>query len=1145
VKDLSIDEKRDLLARLLRERQAREKTPSQGEDPGSGNDSWRASAPSRFEPIDRGSGGHELSFGQERIWFLEQLQPESLFYNVIERFGFYGQLDVELLRRSIAILVDRHEILRTVYPAPGGQPTQKVQPPESWTFRFIDLRGSELERREKEARDLITAEAKTPFDLAVGPLLRTTVLQLNDLEFVLAVTVHHIAIDGWSLRLFVHELAQHYQALKTSGTTVYSKDLVQYADFANWQRRWFKGEVLGKQRAYWLDQLGKNPPTLDLPTDYGYPATRTFEGTPYYSVISPETFSRLRELGRDEGVTLFTLLLAAFSVLLMRYSAQEDFVLGSLAAGRLRPEVEKSLGFFANTLAFRLDLSGNPTFREAVARAREVVAGANENEAFPFEKLVEMVKPERGRANNPLAQVFINMLNFWKRDEIVLPELRIRPLGGFDIHCVADAITLFVSVGHEHVDLCYVYGTELFARETIERMASHFLALLSGIVANPEAHIWALPLLPQHERESIEKMSTRVDEGRPVDVTLHELFEAQVRERPHAIAVSCGDTHLSYAELDKQASKVAGHLKAMGASPDTIVGLCTDRSLDLVIGLLGILKSGCGYVPLDPRDPEDRLSFILSDTQAQIVVTHRAAEAAFPAMSGMQRLMLDDALSADIGVSVDCEVGRATPDNLAYVIYTSGSTGRPKGVPVTHANVVRLLRSTEAWFAFGPRDIWTLFHSFAFDFSVWELWGALAYGGRLIVVPYIVSRDPQAFLTLLARERVTVLNQTPSAFRSLMEADRIATPEVFLSLRVVIFGGEALELQSLRAWVERHGDAQPRLVNMYGITETCVHVTYRPITRDDIESKRGSVIGIPIPDLRIRLCDSYGDLVPFGVPGEIYVGGPGLARGYLNRPELTAQRFISDPSCPTERLYRSGDLARRFPNGELEYLGRIDQQVKIRGFRIEIGEIESALAEHPAVREAIVVVQKISGENTLVAYVVLSEGDGTATEFLREHLRKKLPSYMLPQAIEVLSSLPLNRNGKVDRDALPAPTSLSTGGASSPPRTPTEQSIAALWEEVLQIENIGSNDNFFERGGQSLLAVRVMSKLRQALGIELPVSRLFELQTVAGLAAWIDGVRNAGAPANTSDLLPTLKRVPRDSVRRIATQTEEQSEDHP
>lgn len=1142
--ELSLDQKRELLARLLRERDA-QKGAGRADHGGNGCQPSASAAP-ELQPVPR-SGDLPLSFGQERVWFVEQLQPESLFYNVAERFRFSGRLDVELLRRSIEAVVHRHEVLRTTYPSVDGWPVQRIGPLASWPLRFVDLRHYPAKDRDEEAQRQIVAEAKTPFDLASGPLMRTTLLKLADDEHLLAVTVHHIQIDGWSLRLLMHELAAWYAAFAEGRKPVLPELPVQYADFAQWQRGSLTGTVLATQRAYWLDQLGKHPPALELPTDHPRPPIRTFEGATYNTAVPPSLLAKLRELSRREGVTLFTTLLAGFTTLLMRSTGQEDFVVGTLIAGRVRPEIEHALGFFVNTLALRTDLSGNPTFQEAVARTRDVVIGAHAHEAFPFEKLVEEIRPERGLSSNPLAQVFLNMLNVGSREDLVLPDLRIRPLGGLDIHAVADGLTLFVAENHGQLDLCYVYSTELFDTDTIERVAGHFLALLNGVVAKPDERLWSLPLLRAAERRLIEEISAGSSRSFQADMPLHRLFEAQVQARPDAVAVTYEGQHLSYLELNARANRVARRLRAMGVGPESLVGLCAEPSLDLVIGLLGILKAGGAYVPLDPSYPKGRLAFILADTGAEVVVTHGPAQAALPDLSGAGVLLLEDVVADPSLAEAGNLAEGAGPGNLAYVIYTSGSTGQPKGVLISHENVGRLLASTEPWFHFGPGDVWTLFHSFAFDFSVWELWGALAHGGRLVVVPFKSSRDPQAFLGLLARERVTVLNQTPSAFRQLMEADRTSGLPLTPSLRLVIFGGEALELYSLLSWIERHGDAQPRLINMYGITETCVHVTYRPITRGDVETARGSVIGVPIPDLRVVLRDPHGGLVPFGVPGEMYVGGPGLARGYLNRPELTAERFVPDPLRPGERLYRTGDLARRLPNGELEYLGRIDQQIKIRGFRVELGEIELALVEHPAVREAVVVLSGGGDDGRLLAYVVpANSSTPPERDALRAHLRGALPSYMLPHAFEILSELPLNRNGKVDRRALPAPAP-PTAQSTSEPRTATEERVASIWADVLDIERIGPNDNFFERGGQSLLAVRAASRLREAFSIELPVARLFELQTVAELAAHIEAAQRSADLATSSDRterMPVLARVSRDKVRRPIGSSEPVTGDH-
>jgi amino acid adenylation domain-containing protein len=1139
---MSPEKKREMLARLLHERIAKHRlalAEQVGKDDGA-RPVTVGEAPLRRIP--RG-GDLPLSFGQERIWFLEQLLPEGLFYNVTERFGLSGRLDVELLRRSIEALIRRHEVLRTTYPSVDGRPVQRIGPPAPPHFQVVDLRSSI--DRDDEARRLILAQAKTPFDLAAGPLLRTLLLQLADEDCILAVTVHHIAIDGWSLRLFMQELAAFYSAFVETREPNLPVLPVQYADFADWHRRWLDGDLLAKQRSYWLDHLGSQPPTLNLRTDYVRPSVRKFDGATCYSVIAPGLFRKLRELSREQGVTLFTTLLASFSTLLMRYTGQDDFILGTLNAGRVRPEIEPLMGFFANTLALRIDLSGNPTFREVLARTHKVVVGAYEHGAFPFDRLVEELKPERGMDRNPLAQVFLNMLNLWKRDELAFSDLRVRSLGGLDIHAVADEITLFVAEGHDSADLCYVYSTELFSAKTIERMAEHFLTLLGTLAANPDERIGTAALMAEGERKTVEKISAGAGLSFAVTAPLHRLFEAQVRMRPDAVAVSCCDAHLSYADLNRRANSVGRELRKLGVGPNTVVGLCVERTLDLAIGVLGILKAGGAYVPLDPRDPQDRLSFILGDAGVTTVVTRHQTQGALPEMRGIKMLLLEEALANVESAPIDDIVGGSRSDDLAYIIYTSGSTGQPKGVLITHANVVRLFLSSEAWFNFGHTDVWALFHSIAFDFSVWEFWGPLLYGGRLVIVPFAISRDPREFLSLLAHEGVTVLNQTPSAFRQLIEEDRIAEPQISTSLRTVIFGGEALDLHTLRGWVERHGDMKPRLVNMYGITETCVHVTYRTITRRDIETNTPSV-GIPLPDLRIRLLDGHGQLVPIGVPGEIYVGGAGLAKGYLNRPALTAERFVHDTSRPgNDRLYRSGDLGRWSESGELEYLGRIDQQVKIRGFRVEPGEIEAVLTEHSQVREAAVVLRSISGDDHLLAYVVCTNmSEPNAREELRAFLKDRLPIYMQPRSIEFLRSLPLNRNGKVDYRALPAPT-LSINSSSRAAGSPTEERVVGIWSEVLGITGVGPNDNFFEQGGQSLLAVRVTARLRDEFRIDLSVGRLFELQTAALLAEHIDTVRGQSASTGQggTDRMPTLRRISRDSVRRPINVTETPSGD--
>ncbi|HEX2188839.1 MAG TPA: amino acid adenylation domain-containing protein, partial [Longimicrobiaceae bacterium] len=638
------------------------------------------------------------------------------------------------------------------------------------------------------------------------------------------------------------------------------------------------------------------------------------------------------------------------------------------------------------------------------------------------------------------------------------------------------------------------YPTDLFERGTVDRMLGHLERVLKQVAADPDVRLSELELLGDTERALVLEGWNRTAAEYPADRCIHELFQAQAARTPGAVAVVYEGEALSYAELNARANQLAHYLRRRGVGPEVRVAICLERSLEMVVGILAVLKAGGAYVPLDPGYPAERLAFILADSATPVLLTRETLRGALPAREGVEVVSLDAAAEEIAAESADNPESGAGPGSLSYVIYTSGSTGAPKGALIEHRNVARLFAATEAWFGFGPGDVWTLFHSYAFDFSVWELWGALLYGGRVVVVPFDVSRDPEAFHALVQREGVTVLNQTPSAFRQFMRVD--AEHGGDLALRVVVFGGEALEPASLRQWVERRGAQTPRLVNMYGITETTVHVTYRPLGREDVFGGSGSPIGRAIPDLRLYVLDPARRPVPIGVPGELYVGGAGVARGYLNRPELTAERFVDDPFAPG-RLYRTGDRVRWMADGTLEYLGRLDEQVKIRGFRIELGEIEVRLAEHPEVREAVVLAREdVPGDRRLVAYVA----GAVEADALRAHMRQNLPEYMVPGAFVVLDRLPLTANGKVDRKALPAPELGPAEERYVAPRTPVEEVLAGIWAEVLRLERVGVEESFFDMGGHSLLATRMLSRVRERFGVELPLRALFEGPTIAEMA---------------------------------------------
>ncbi|HET7233067.1 MAG TPA: amino acid adenylation domain-containing protein [Longimicrobium sp.] len=1057
-------------------------------------------------PVER-TGPLPVSFAQERLWFVDQLEGGSAFYNILAALRLEGELDVLALSRALGEMVRRHEVLRTTFAEHEGQAVQVIAPFGGFTLAAYDLRALADDAREAEVRRRAAAESEWRFDLRAGPLFRATLLRLGSQEHALLLCTHHIVSDGWSMGVLLGELTALYAAFREGQPSPLPELAVQYADYAVWQREQLRGAALERQVAWWKKHLQGAPAVLELPTDRPRPPVQSYRGAHEAVRLPAELHQRLEALARAEGATLFMVLLAAFQVLLGRYGRTDDVVVGSPIAGRTRAEVEPLAGIFLNMLALRTDLSGNPTARALLRRVRDVTLGAYENQEVPFEMLVAELQPERSLSHAPLFQVMFTLHN---TDPLQadLPGLRATSLAGEKADAKFDLALHFTPTPGGLLG-GMDYSADLFEPATVRRMLEQLGRVLEQVAHDPDRPLGGLELAGDEERGQLLEAWSGAGASFPVSGTLHRGFEAEAAARPGAVAVTSGGEALSYGELNARANRLAHRLRALGVGPESPVGLCAERSAELVVGVLGILKAGGAYVPLDPAYPAERLAYMAGDAGIRVAVAQERVRERLPA--GIDVVMLEEALDGYASSDPEVLVG---PENLAYVIYTSGSTGRPKGVGVTHANVLRLFAATDESFGFGERDVWTLFHSFAFDFSVWEIWGALLHGGRLVVVPPDATRDPAAFRALLARERVTVLNQTPSAFRALAQADE-REPDPLEALRLVVFGGEALVYAGLRAWLDRYGPARPRLVNMYGITETTVHVTQHRVAAAEVRAPApGSGIGVPLADLRVYLLGAHGAPVPAGVPGELYVGGAGVARGYLGRPGLTAQRFVPDPFSGDAgaRLYRSGDLARWRVDGTLEYLGRIDQQVKVRGFRVELGEVEQALLANPGVAQAAVLVQGEGDGAVLAAYVVPAGGELDSGE-LRAHLRDTLPGHAVPAVIAVLDRLPLTPNGKLDRRALATLEHAADAGRFVAPRTPTEEVLAGIWAEVLRLPRVGATDDFFEVGGHSLLATRVATRVREVFGVELPVRALFEGPTVAELADAVEALRGAGEGA--------------------------------
>ncbi len=937
-------------------------------------------------PQNRDKKIFPLSFAQQRLWFLEQYEPDTSMYNIPEALIVTGPLNRDVLQKTLNAIIARHETLRTTFVAIDGLPMQVIADFTPIELPYIDLRNLPKEIREAEAMRMKHEEAVRPFQLAKGPLLRVALLQTEDTEYVLLLSMHHIISDGWSKGIFMRELITLYQAFLHGAAD--AQDClpalpIQYADFAVWQRERLQGSVLKGQLDYWREKLA-DIPTLQLPTDHPRPMIASVSGAAAARRLSPELSQQLNAISRETKSSLFMVMLTAFTVLLMRYTGQEDIAVGTVIANRNYTDIENLIGFFVNTLVMRVDLSGKPTFKELLARVRDVCFGAYAHQDLPFEQLVEEIQPKRDLSGNPLAQVTFILQNA-PAAHAQLSDLVITPIET-EIETSKFDLTVYAIESNGGLILDAEYKSALFEKATVERMLAHLEIILQAAMDNPDQAVTHMPLLTAMEQQQILREWNTGSAKFASDAAIHELFERRAAAAPDAIALACDGSQITYGTLNTRANQLAHYLRGIGAGPDVYVALSVERDLDLIVGVLGILKSGSAYVPLDPNYPRERLSFILNDIDAPVLVTQQALLPQVPArqfmsdgITPMRVVCLDSDWETIAANSAENPNNQTNLQNIAYVIFTSGSTGTPKGVMITHQNVVRLFYATKDWYGYGANDIWSLFHSYAFDVSVWEMWGSLLHGGKLIIIPRSVATAPETFYNVLVDECVTILSQTPSAFRQIIQVEESLGMAKPLCLRYVVFGGEALQMLALQPWFNRHSDQFPKLINMYGITETTVHVTMRHITQKDLLPPASSVIGEAMPDLSLYALDKALQPVPIGVIGELYVGGKGLARGYLHRPDLTSERFIAHPFSaePGARLYKSGDLVRYLPTGDMEYMGRIDHQVKVRGFRIELGEIEATLQQHPAVREAIVIAradqsgsQNSAGDhNRLFAYV--------------------------------------------------------------------------------------------------------------------------------------------------------------------------------
>ncbi|ARU62807.1 hypothetical protein CBW65_18890 [Tumebacillus avium] len=1052
------------------------------------------------------------------MWILDQLAPGNPFYNMPNAVRLTGKLDADVLTDTVNEVIYRHETLRTSFEMQEDGLKQVVHAELAIDIPLTDLQHlPEAERFDKGMELAREEEFKRPFDLSQAPFIRARLLRLAPEEHLLLITLHHIISDGWSMGVFFTELAAIYDAFAKDQPVPLPELSIQYADFAEWQYNHLSGQVLDDQLGYWKNRLSGSVPVLQLPTDKPRPAVQSNNGRTYNHFLKPELVQKLQAFNQQERATLFMTLLAAYQVLLARWTGQEDIWVGTPIAGRNVKGIEQLIGFFVNTLVMRSDLSGNPTFRELLRTVHTNALDAFAHQDLPFEKLVEELAPERNRSHPPLFQVMFALQNT-PREVVHLQDLTMSPVR-YDNGTSKFDISLNCVEKPEGFLCAIEYCSDLFEEATIVRFVEHYENLVGALVDNPDQKVFELPMLTDAELEQMRQWNGEL--SAPVDACLHGKFEEQAARTPDNVALEFAGETLTYRELNARANQLARHLQTLGVGPESLVTMCVERSLELVIAQLGIQKAGGAYVPVDPANPAERTAFILQDTNATVMVTTSDLAKGFPAHSA-QLVCLDSERELLAGYGEENVDSGVAPDNLAYLIYTSGSTGTPKAVAVEHRHVLSSLLATQEEYGFHEHDVVTWIASAAFDIAVFELMSPLLAGGRAL----IMSRDQILNMEqlLFDLQRVTVMHCVPSLMRRIVDGVKLARQHgaQYDKLRLLFSGGDTVPPQLLHDLNDTFSSAGVHV--LYGPTEASILATAHHVKRGETREDR-NWIGKRFSNAKLYVCDAYGQPAPLGVPGELHIGGHGVARGYFGRDELTAEKFIT---VDGQRRYKSGDLVRYLPDGTLEFLGRIDGQVKIRGFRVELGEIETVLTQHEAVKHAVLSVFEHQGDKNLAAYIVPEPGQTAEEAALREYLQNKLPEYMVPAAIVFLDALPLNQNGKIDRKALPAPDAVLTA-ATRPyvePRTPLEEQVAAIFADLLGVEQVGAEDNFFDRGGHSLLATMAVSRLKEAFKIDFNLSDLFETATVEGIAAKIESKQGVAAGGATA-----IKRVDRGALR--------------